>query len=218
MPKFNAMSWLPVPLFSAVEHVAGAGGAGALEVLAADHVTCSGVLEDIGLLGGAQPVADDCRGVQLHGQGGCLAGSRCMAGTRNSFQAVGIAAHAARLQAGALEQRRQALFCTIGTVEATTLHATGHWRTERKQQAGLAAELVQRRLQARWRYVVSTGRRIGGAGRSQRGEAQAGAEQQAAQGVGKRGQGGGHARAFEKRIERSLPLCHANPGKRLTRR
>jgi hypothetical protein len=72
MPKFSAMSWLPVPLFSGaltpgntVEHVTGLGGALALEFFATDHVAGAGVFEDIDLRRIAEPVADHIGGAQL---------------------------------------------------------------------------------------------------------------------------------------------------------
>lgn len=70
MPKFSAMSWLPVPLLSgaltpgcAVEHIAGLGGALAFRCFAADHISGAGVLEHVGCARITEPVADHVGGL-----------------------------------------------------------------------------------------------------------------------------------------------------------
>lgn len=113
---------------NALQHFAGAGRALGLELLAADHVARTGMLEDVGGAGVGQPVAD-------HGE-------RLQVGRvfhRQRFQGVGAVAAGARLQAGADEQGGQGFLQGVLAVQRLAASRGGLFRAEGDQHAGLAA-------------------------------------------------------------------------------
>ena len=147
----------------AVEHVAGLGGALALELLTADDVTGAGVFEHIGLRRVTEPVADHVGGLQF--QSG---------GSTSRLQAVGIVALGPGLQAGAFQQFLQPVGSAVIARQPTALQTGSHFRTEGHQHTGFATKLIQGRFQGSRRDVVSLG--VSRHRRGQHGQAEAGAQ------------------------------------------
>ncbi|MNE18546.1 hypothetical protein D3C81_702790 [compost metagenome] len=166
----------------AVEHFARSGGAAAFEFFAADHVAGTGMFEDVVLLRRTQPVTDHGGGTELDRRTG--GGKR--------LQAEGVVTFGAGLQAAALQQCIQTLLRAVLALQAGALHTAGDLRAERDQHAAFAAELVQGVFQAGRRDLVSARRGLGGVCANS-GNAQAGAQQQGAQGLGKWTRSKGHA-------------------------
>ncbi|ETD44169.1 hypothetical protein X922_19930 [Pseudomonas aeruginosa VRFPA08] len=99
-----------------------------LELLAADHVARTGMLEDVGGAGVGQPVAD-------HGE-------RLQVGRvfhRQRLQGIGAVAAGARLQAGAGEQGGQGFLQGVLALQRLAASRGGLFRAEGDQHAGLAA-------------------------------------------------------------------------------
>ncbi|MNM76485.1 hypothetical protein D3C81_883110 [compost metagenome] len=150
----------------AVEHLAGGGGAIALELFAAYHVAGTGVLEHIVLLRFGQPVADHGGGAKLD----CAAGG----GVGNRLQAEGVVGFLSRLQAAVAQQRIEALAHVVLAVQALGVHALGQLRAERDQCTAFAAELVEGVFKRTGGDVVAAGFGMGGG----HGQAEGGGEQQ----------------------------------------
>ena len=110
---------------NAVEHLARAGGACAFEIFTPHHVSGAGMLEHVGLLGGAEPVAHDTGRAQFKGGTGT-------AGLRHGdrFQRVGAVPQRAGLQPGPFEQYRQCLFHGVGALQPWAWLICRRCRTE----------------------------------------------------------------------------------------
>ncbi|KPY65514.1 hypothetical protein ALO94_200712 [Pseudomonas syringae pv. spinaceae] len=108
-----------------IEHFTRRGCADPLEFFATNHVTCAGVLEDIGLLRFTQPVTD---------HRGCAQLDRCASGTgRLQGETVITVGH--RLQARTFEQGIEALLGRVLPFQPTAFQTAGDLRTVGNQHA-----------------------------------------------------------------------------------
>ncbi len=104
---------------NAIEHFTRRCRADPLELLAPNHITCAGMFENVGLLRGAQPVADHRGDPQLD--------RRASSTDRLQGEAVITVGHG--LQAGAFEQGVEALLGRVLTFQTTAFQAAGDLRT-----------------------------------------------------------------------------------------